>query len=99
MVTLNRAVAAAMVDGPTRASRCDGIANRLAGHHRLDAVRAHLLEMAGDRDAAIAYYRTAPGHTTSVAERDYLPYVRHTTLEPRPTQEPAAFIGAGSPHP
>jgi hypothetical protein len=57
------------------------------------------LEMARDRDAAIAYYRTAPGHTTSVAERDYLPYVRHTTLEPRPTQEPAAFIGAGSPHP
>jgi hypothetical protein len=35
--------------------RCDGIADRLAGHHRLDAVRAHLLEMAGDRDGFQQY--------------------------------------------
>ena len=33
---------------------------RLAGHHRLDAVRAHLLERAGDREAAIAYFRRRP---------------------------------------
>jgi RNA polymerase sigma factor (sigma-70 family) len=73
MVTLNRAVAAAMVDGPARGlALLEGIDERLAGHHRLDAVRAHLLEMAGDRDAAIAHYRTAAGRTTSVAERDYL---------------------------
>ena len=45
---------------------------RLAGHHRLDAVRAHLLEMAGDRAAAIAHYRAAAGTTTSVPERNYL---------------------------
>ena len=50
----------------------DGLDERLAGHHRLDAVRAHLLEMNGEREAAIAHYRTAAGRTTSVAERDYL---------------------------
>jgi predicted RNA polymerase sigma factor len=73
MVTLNRAVAAAMVDGPTAGlALLDGLDEQLAGHHRLDAVRAHLLEMDGDRERAIAHYRTAAGRTTSVAERDYL---------------------------
>jgi RNA polymerase sigma factor (sigma-70 family) len=73
MVRLNRAVAAAMVDGPAAGLQLlDGLDERLAGHHRLDAVRAHLLEMAGDFDAAVAHYRTAAGLTTSVAERDYL---------------------------
>jgi RNA polymerase sigma factor (sigma-70 family) len=73
MVSLNRAVAAAMVHGPTAGlevlSRLD---ERLAGHHRLDAVRAHLLEMDGNRKAAIALYRAAAARTTSVAERHYL---------------------------
>ena len=50
----------------------DGLDERLAGHHRLDAVRAHLLEMNGEREAAIAHDRAAAGRTTSVAERDYL---------------------------
>ena len=73
IVTLNRAVAAAMVDGPAAGlALLEGLDARLAGHHRLDAVRAHLLEMNGDLDAAIAHYRTAAGRTTSVAERDYL---------------------------
>jgi predicted RNA polymerase sigma factor len=73
MVTLNRAVAAAMVDGPAAGLELlAGLDERLAGHHRLDAVRAHLLEMGGEREAAIAHYRTAAGRTTSVAERDYL---------------------------
>jgi RNA polymerase sigma factor (sigma-70 family) len=73
MVTLNRAVAAAMVDGPAAGLELlAGLDERLAGHHRLDAVRAHLLEMDGDPEAAIAHYRTAAGRTTSVAERDYL---------------------------
>jgi predicted RNA polymerase sigma factor len=73
MVTLNRAVATAMVEGPAAGLRLlDGIAEQLAGHHRLDAVRAHLLEMAGDDDAAVAHYRAAAGRTTSLAERDYL---------------------------
>ncbi len=75
MVMLNHAIAAAMVHGPPaglellRALDADG---RLRGHHRLDAVRAHLLEMAGDHEAAIAYYQTAAGRTTSLPERNYL---------------------------
>ena len=73
MVTLNRAVAAAMVDGPAAGlALLEGLDERLAGHHRLDAVRAHVLEMHGDREAAITHYQMAAGRTTSVAERDYL---------------------------
>lgn len=73
VVTLNRAVAAAMVAGPaTGLALLEGIDEPLDGHHRIDAVRAHLLEMAGDRGAAIVHYRMAAGRTTSVAERDYL---------------------------
>jgi predicted RNA polymerase sigma factor len=75
MVTLNRAVALSMVRGPRvglallEALEADG---RLAGHHRLDAVRAHLLEMAGDLAGARASYRTAARLTTSLPERRYL---------------------------
>jgi RNA polymerase sigma factor (sigma-70 family) len=75
MVSLNHAIAAAMVHGPSaglellNALDADG---RLTGHHRLDAVRAHLLELAGDHQAAIAYYSTAAGRTTSLPERNYL---------------------------
>jgi RNA polymerase sigma factor (sigma-70 family) len=73
MVTLNRAVAAAMVDGPGAGlALLEGLDERLAGHHRLDAVHAHLLEMSGDGEAAIAHYQTAAARTTSIAERDYL---------------------------
>jgi predicted RNA polymerase sigma factor len=73
IVTLNRAVAAAMVDGPAAGLQLlDSLDEQLGGHHRLAAVRAHLLEMAGDHEAAIAHYRAAAGRTTSVAERDYL---------------------------
>jgi predicted RNA polymerase sigma factor len=45
---------------------------RLAGHHRLDAVRAHLLEMARDLAGAATNYRSAAAKTTSLPERDYL---------------------------
>jgi predicted RNA polymerase sigma factor len=44
----------------------------LKGHHRLDAVRAHLLELAGDRDAAVAHYLAAAERSTSLPERNYL---------------------------
>ncbi|HSS51383.1 MAG TPA: DUF6596 domain-containing protein [Thermoanaerobaculia bacterium] len=75
MVTLNHAIATAMVEGPAagleRLQALDAD-ERLAGHHRLDAVRAHLLELAGDPQAAVAYYRTAAGRTTSLPERNYL---------------------------
>jgi predicted RNA polymerase sigma factor len=73
MVMLNRAIALAMVDGPVAglAALAD-LEAQLAGHHRLDAVRAHLLEMAGDADGAITHFLRAAGRTTSLAERDYL---------------------------
>ncbi|HEV2086908.1 MAG TPA: sigma-70 family RNA polymerase sigma factor [Cryptosporangiaceae bacterium] len=75
VVTLNHAVAAAMVHGPRA-----GLAllepldhdDRMATHHRLDAVRGHLLEMAGDRQAAVARYLAAARRTTSVPERRHL---------------------------
>jgi hypothetical protein len=44
----------------------------LSGHHRLDAVRAHLLEMAGDREGALAHYLAAARGTTSLPEQRYL---------------------------
>jgi RNA polymerase sigma factor (sigma-70 family) len=75
MAALNHAIAAAMVHGPAAGlARLDALDAdpRIAGHHRLDAVRAHLLERAGDRDAAIACYTRAAGRTASVPERDYL---------------------------
>ena len=73
MVTLNRAVAKAMVEGPAAGlALLETLDERLDGHHRLDAVRAHLLEMDGDAGGALAHYRTAAARTTSVAERDYL---------------------------
>jgi predicted RNA polymerase sigma factor len=45
---------------------------RLRGSHRLDAVRAHLLERAGERAAAVKLYREAAAKTASLPERDYL---------------------------
>jgi RNA polymerase sigma factor (sigma-70 family) len=73
MATLNRAIALAMVDGPAAGlAALAGLDTRLVGYHRLDAVRAHLLEMAGDADSAITHYLRAAGRTTSLAERDYL---------------------------
>jgi RNA polymerase sigma factor (sigma-70 family) len=75
MVTLNHAIATAMVHGPAAGlERLDALAQdpRLEGHHRLDAVRAHLLERTGDREGAIAHYRRAAERTTSTSERNYL---------------------------
>ena len=73
VVTLNRAVAAAMADGPSAGlALLDMVDERLAGHYRLDAVRAHLLEMAGDTEAARAHYRAAASRTTSLPEQRYL---------------------------
>jgi predicted RNA polymerase sigma factor len=46
--------------------------DRVNRHHRLDAVRAHLLKMAGDREAALAHYRAAARRTTSTGDQRYL---------------------------
>jgi predicted RNA polymerase sigma factor len=75
MVSLNRAIAVAMVQGPAA-----GLAlleeldsdERIAGHFRLDAVRAHFYELAGDPEAALTHYRAAAEGTTSLPERNYL---------------------------
>jgi predicted RNA polymerase sigma factor len=73
MVHLNHAIAAAMVHGPERGLELLApLADKLSDHHRWHAVRAHLLEMAGDEAAALAEYRQAANKTTSVPERDYL---------------------------
>ena len=75
MVALNHAIALAMVHGPAAGlERLDAIAadKRIAGHYRLDAVRAHLLERAGDRERAIEHYLAAAAKTASGPERGYL---------------------------
>ena len=73
MVSLNRAIATAMVDGPEAGlALLKTVDEQLADHHRLHAVRAHLLEMAGEVDAALAEYRAAADRTTSVPEQHYL---------------------------
>ncbi|MGH8776240.1 MAG: RNA polymerase sigma factor [Jiangellaceae bacterium] len=75
IVTLNHAVAVAMVRGPRAGldllDTLDADA-RMTGNHRLDAVRAHLLEMSGDDVTARASYVAAARLTTSVPERRYL---------------------------
>lgn len=87
MVTLNQAVAVAMVDGPSA-----GLAmlepldsdERMVRHHRLHAVRAYLLEMSGDLDGARAGYRTASRLTTSIPEKRYLEARAKRLAEPEP---------------
>jgi predicted RNA polymerase sigma factor len=75
MFTLNHAVAVAMLRGPEAGlsllRTLDGD-ERMAGHHRVEAVRAHLLELAGDQEGAVASYREAARRTTSLPEQRYL---------------------------
>ncbi|MGI5246005.1 RNA polymerase sigma factor [Dactylosporangium sp. CA-139066] len=75
MVTLNHAVALAMVKGPQAGlqllATLDGD-DRMANHHRLAAVRAHLLEMDGRADEAREWYSRAAKRTTSLPEQRYL---------------------------
>jgi RNA polymerase sigma factor (sigma-70 family) len=75
MVTLNHAIAAAMVHGPAKGLQLLQSLDadpRLAGHYRLDAVRAHLFEKMGDHENALKLYRIAAARTTSMPERNYL---------------------------
>ncbi|MGW4844216.1 RNA polymerase sigma factor [Nocardia brasiliensis] len=83
VVTLNRAVALAMVHGPAAGLELVAtIDDQLADNHRLDAVRGHLYEMAGDPAAAITAYTAAAERTHSVPEHRYLTLraarLRHT---------------------
>jgi RNA polymerase sigma factor (sigma-70 family) len=75
MIILNHAVAAAMVHGPKKGLELLSVLDsdtRLAERHRLEAVRAHLLEMTGDHEGAITHYRMAASRATSMPERNYL---------------------------
>src|SRR5260221_14662933 len=75
VVALNHAVATAMVAGPAAGlALLEPLQNdgRLRAGHRLDTVRALLLDRAGDRDAAVALYRAAASKTSSAPERNYL---------------------------
>jgi RNA polymerase sigma factor (sigma-70 family) len=73
--TLNRVVAVAMTNGPEAGLAALAVIEndkRLTGYHRVELVRAHLLELAGDRTGAAAAYRAAAKLTTSLPERRYL---------------------------
>jgi predicted RNA polymerase sigma factor len=75
MVMLNHAIAAAMVHGPREGLKLLDVLQedgRIAEHYRLDAVRGHLLEMAGDAEEAADCYRAAAGKTVNLPERNYL---------------------------
>jgi RNA polymerase sigma factor (sigma-70 family) len=88
VVTLNRAVAAALADGPAAGlAVLDGVEGRLAGSHRVDAVRAYLLELAGDAEGARERYRAAAARATSVPERNHL-VLRAARLAGRRTLSP-----------
>ncbi len=75
MVILNHAIAASMVHGPNEGLRllCALDSDRrIAEHHRVDAVRAHFLEMSGDVESAASYYRAAALKTANLPERNHL---------------------------
>src|SRR5919106_2729864 len=92
MVTLNRIVAVAMVHGPKAALEqlaTTDVDPPLAAHHRVEAVRAHLLDMAGDHESARAHYRLAARRTLSIPEQRYLES-RAAALAGEPTRHSGA---------
>jgi RNA polymerase sigma factor (sigma-70 family) len=101
MVSLNRAIAAAMVHGPAEGLRLLGsLDEQLPGHYRLDAVRAHFFDMAGDVEAAMTHYRIAASRTTSMPERHYLTTQAarlKTKLDPPDDEHSIHYLKA--PHP
>jgi predicted RNA polymerase sigma factor len=75
MVQLGRVVAVAMTHGPRAGLRELAVAEldpALGAHHRLSAVRGHLLELAGELEAARAEYLVAARRTASLPEQRYL---------------------------
>src|SRR5262249_8767118 len=100
VVTISRAVALAMVHGPTAGLALLGTLDtdeRMASTHRLEAVRAHLLEQAGDADSARQSYLRAAEMTASLPEQRYLELraarlhhpARAAYSAPRPQSAPA----------
>ncbi len=92
MVTLNRAVAVAMVHGPEQGLDLLGTLDddrHVREHHRLLATRAHLLDLAGDRAGAAEAFRGAARLATSLPERRYLS-ARAARPRPAPERRPAA---------
>jgi predicted RNA polymerase sigma factor len=73
IVSLNRAIAAAMVHGPAEGLvLLAALDDPLGDNHRLHAAKAHLHELAGAHELARSHYRQAAARTTSPRERDYL---------------------------
>ena len=90
VVTVNRAVAVAMAEGPSAGLVVlDSVDEPLAGHYRVDSVRAHLLEMIGDTEGAVEHYRAAAGRTTSLPEQRYLS-LKAARLKQGETEPPAS---------
>src|SRR3954447_1832147 len=90
MVTLNRAVALAMVRGPQAGLELIATLEddeRIARHHRLASVRAHLLELAGDTAAAREAFKLAARLTTSVPEQQYLTQRAARVSSPAPDRQ------------
>jgi RNA polymerase sigma factor (sigma-70 family) len=97
LAVLSRAVAVGEVDGPLAGlAALEGLDTRLPGHHRLDAVRAHLHERAGDRGTAADLYLRAADRTTSTLERDHLLKRAARVRSTRPATEPPTDQGAPS---
>ena len=95
VVSLSHAIAGAMVHGPLvgleMLQKLDNDA-RIAGHYRLDAVRGHLFEMAGDQDRALAHYRAAAQRTMSIPERNYLDTKAAKVAAARAEKSPAPQV-------
>jgi RNA polymerase sigma factor (sigma-70 family) len=73
VVRLNRAVAVAMANGPSSGLELlEGVRQELGDHHRFHAIRAHLLELDGQQQAAVTAYRLAASQATNLREREYL---------------------------
>ena len=89
-VTLNRAAATAMVNGPQAGlALADGLGVRLGDHHRLHAVRAHLLGQAGAIEVGADEFRAAAARAGNLRERHYLAtQAARLTAEPRRAVRP-----------
>ncbi len=97
VVTLSRAVAIAMVHGPTAGLALLGTLDtddRMAHNHRLEAVRAHLLEQAGNTAAALESYLRAAKMTASLPERRYLELRAAQLHHPIPPADPTGLLRA-----